>query len=414
MLDDDNKTITTVAWSEICPWLIIFRTFRLATGLRTMFLGAVASLLTLSGWALLGHAFYNDDDIPGWMSPKEGCPWTAIDEAVEDMPRVPNEGDFQETFLRAPGDGSVPGNPVCGTWTQLSRPLLGIFRRDVTSTDFLCMGLCGLWSLAIWAFFGAVITRTAAVRLAVDEQIGLGAALRFARSKWISYVGGPLFLMTVILAAAFLIWTASWITRLGGVGVWFMAVFWPLALLLGLGMMVLMLGLLFGWPLMWSTISTEGRDTFDALQRAFDYVRRRPLHYLFYASVAAALGGLGWLLVKNVAAGVVGMSYWAAAWVAGWDVVAGNGLIHFWCVCIKLLAVGYIYGYFWTASVAVYLLLRHDADGTEMDEVFLDDDADEQAFGLPSITTDAAGAPIVDDDIPEVEPDDEPTSEETE
>ena len=82
-------------------------------------------------------------------------------------------------------------------------------------------------------------------------------------------------------------------------------------------MALLLLGLLFGWPLMWATISAEGTDSFDALSRSYAYVFQRPLHYLFYALVAGVIGWLGWLLVQNFAAGVVWMGYWAAGWGSG-------------------------------------------------------------------------------------------------
>ena len=58
---------------------------------------------------------------------------------------------------------------------------------------------------------------------------------------------------------------------------------------------------------------------------------------------------------------------------------------------MKLLAVGYLFSYFWTSAVAIYFLFSRDIDATEMDEVFLDADADEQAVGLPTIATDRAG-----------------------
>jgi hypothetical protein len=125
------------------------------------------------------------------------------------------------------------------------------------------------------------------------------------------------------------------------------------------------------------------------------------------------IGWLGWLLVQNFAAAVIWLSYWAAGWGCGKEqlnallhggkdlsAVArfGAGLIVFWVGCVKLLAVGYLFSYFWTASAAVYFLLRRDVDATEMDEVFLDADASEQTYGLPPIQTDAAGAPVVNDD----------------
>jgi hypothetical protein len=57
------------------------------------------------------------------------------------------------------------------------------------------------------------------------------------------------------------------------------------------------------------------------------------------------------------------------------------------------LAAGYQAGFLWVAAVGVYLLLRKDIDGAEMDEVYVED---EQEYGMP---------PLVDDPvtgIPEV------------
>jgi hypothetical protein len=189
-------------------------------------------------------------------------------------------------------------------------------------------------------------------------------------------------------------------------------VIWPLALAMGFVMAILLLGALFGWPLMWATISTEGTDSFDALSRTYAYTFQRPLHYLFYAIVAGFVGWLGWLLVVNFAAGVIWMGYWAAGWGLGLerlnaimnagDTLPGLGasgvtLLQFWTGCVKLLAVGYLFSYLWSASAAIYLLLRRDVDATEMDEVHLDADESEQTFDLPKVATDAAGAPVVEE-----------------
>ena len=73
-------------------------------------------------------------------------------------------------------------------------------------------------------------------------------------------------------------------------------------------------------------------------------------------------------------------------------------MIHFWAGCVKLLAVGYLFSYFWTASTAVYFLLRRDVDHTEMDEVFLDADQSEPSPELPIIGKDPADAPVAERD----------------
>ena len=268
--------------------------------------------------------------------------------------------------------------------------------------------------MAVWALLGGAISRIAAVQLAAEERIGWGAALRFAASKWPSYFAAPLLPLLGVVLVAVPLWVLGLLLRLDA-GVVLGGLLWPLALLAGLVMALLLLGLGFGWPLMWATISTEGTDSFDALSRSYAYLFQRPLRYLFYVLVAVVLGGLGWLLVRNFAAAVIWLSYWAAGWGSGSDRIAriaeiqgvgsesggmarfGGRMIHFWASCVRFLAVGFFYGYFWTAASAIYLLLRRDVDATETDEVFLDADKSEPEHGLPPSGTDQEGAPLAAD-----------------
>jgi hypothetical protein len=271
----------------------------------------------------------------------------------------------------------------------------------------VCLILCGLWGVVVWALFGGAICRTAAVQLAADEQVGLGAALRFAWRKWPAYCAAPLMPVGGVLLAAICVAVLGLFMH--WLGLWLGGILWPLVVLAGFIMAMLLLGGLFGWPLMWGAISAEGTDSFDALSRSYAYTFQRPLHYLFYAVVAAVIGWLGWLLVQNFASAVIWLSYWAAGWGCGKEQLnaiihgsqqlsavgkIGAGLITFWVGCVKLLAVGYLFSYFWTASAAIYFLLRRDVDATEMDEVFLDADQSEPAGELPPITSDQAGAPV--------------------
>src|SRR5262249_34946277 len=48
-----------------------------------------------------------------------------------------------------------------------------------------------------------------------------------------------------------------------------------------------------------------------------------------------------------------------------------------------LLIVGFAYAYFWTAATQVYLLLRRKVDDTDLDEVYLEDEAPEDPFAQP-------------------------------
>jgi hypothetical protein len=422
MAEHDSNTIRAIAWSEVFPWLNIVRVFRVAIAPRVLVLAAVAILITAVGWAAVGTIFGTDSPATSWLEPFTACPWRAVTIPVPDRPAVLNSGaemglgNREGVCVLREASTAGPHDPVSHSWGLLVLPATeGLQNTNQPIRAVVCLFLCGLVSVAVWAFFGAAICRIAAVQLAADEQVGVGAAVRFACKKWPAYFAAPLFPVGGALLAAIPVLVLGLIMKLS-VGMLLGGLLWPLALVAGLLMTLLLAGVLFGWPLMWATISAEGTDSFDALSRSYAYLFQRPLHYLFYAFVAGVIGWLGWLLVQNFAAGVVWMAYWSAGWGSGGDQIgaiigggtelsglsyAGAVLVRFWAGCVKLLAVGFLFSYFWTAAVAIYFLLRRDVDATEMDEVYLDADASEHTFGLPTVTTDQAGAPVVKDDVAE-------------
>jgi hypothetical protein len=412
MAESNSPTIRAIAWFEVFPWLNIVRAFRLAIAVRSLILGAMGILLTVLVWGVIGMTFGTDPtktpgpdaEVTGWLQQFAANPWAELTSIVPDKPDVPALSMNPATWR--------PVGPITRCWTLLSSPAMeGLSQTGCSVRSVVCLVLCGLWGAAVWAFFGAAICRTAAVRLAADEQVGMAAALRYASRKWPAYFAAPLLPVCAVVFATIIIFLLGLIMR-ANAGLVLAGVLWPLVLVAGFLMAVLLLGLLFGWPLMWAAISVEGSDSFDALSRTYAYVFQRPLRYLFYVVVAGVIGWLGWILVREFAAGVVWLGYWAAGWgcgreqidavLSGSDTLTGvgqfgAGLIHFWVGCVKMLAVGYCFSYFWTASAAVYFLLRRDVDATEMDEVFFDADAAEQEPPLPSV---ADSGPVVGNGAP--------------
>jgi len=181
----------------------------------------------------------------------------------------------------------------------------------------------------------------------------------------------------------------------------------------------LLVGLLFGWPLMWPTVSAEGTDSFDALSRSYSYTYQRPVHYLFYAAVAGILGMLAWVVVLIFTHGVISFSYWAASWGSGSDRIQtikqiaeaspalagqaspdagdvlrlGSRAIGFWVRVVKYIAAGFLFSYFWCAATYIYFLLRQAVDATEMDEVAVEEEP--ESYGLPPMSSEPGGAPQV-------------------
>jgi hypothetical protein len=66
-----------------------------------------------------------------------------------------------------------------------------------------------------------------------------------------------------------------------------------------------------------------------------------------------------------------------------WYNLVGAGMVAFWLGLVFLLILGFSYSYFWSASTIVYMLLRRSVDAAEMDEVYLDEDEGDGAFGGP-------------------------------
>jgi hypothetical protein len=419
-----------VAWQEIFPWLLLVRSFRISIQVWQLLLAAAGVFLTIVGWWLLAWVFQGTGEAPlkDWLGSSyyQSCPWNERDwkerhgawpwrsmgappagELVQLAPGQAADAGHLPVQSGPPQLGRYPSNPFLGVWEQLRAPFRQLFDWGVGITGLAFLLCACLWAAAVWALFGGAITRRAALQFGREENIGLKASLRYSAGKWGSYFLAPLLPLVGVLICACPVLALGLLMWLDA-GVLLAALVWPLALLASLLMALLLMAMLFGWPLMWPTISTEGTDSFDALSRSWSYVYHRPLHYLFYAAVVTGLGGLGWLLVTYFADWVAYLPLWAASWTAGGqrmdEIMSGAeslnfmgrwgaGLIHFWGGCVRLLAIGFAYSYFWTASTGIYFLLRRDDDGTDLDDVHLE--PADQTYGLPPLEKDAAGVPVV-------------------
>ena len=180
----------------------------------------------------------------------------------------------------------------------MTRPFIEMFQADLTAGGFLFLLLCGIWELIVWGLFGGAITRIAALKFTRDEAPGIVAALRHATSKLPSYslppmialAGASVFAIQLVILGLFM--RADILALVA-------AVFWPFVFMLGLMMAVLLLGALFGWPLMWATVSVEGTDAFDALlSRSYAYTYHRPWRLLWYVLFAGFLAVVSMFVVK--------------------------------------------------------------------------------------------------------------------
>lgn len=403
-MPEDAGPIRKVAWQEVFPWLMLLRGIRQALDSRKLLLAAVALLLTWAGWWIISWIF----------SGKEGD--ILLYDAVASYSRRPWDAGYGANLLPVEriaetGGGSAgwsTSNPLFDPWRRLADPFRTIFDAKTSLVGLAHALLSALWALLVWSLFGAAIVRIAAAEWTREERLGLRAALRHARAKWRAYFAAPLLpligIALLALPMALLGLVMQW-----DVGAILGGLVWPLVLLGGLIGAIFLVGLLFGWPLMWGAIGVEGMDSWDAISRSYAYVYQRPLHYLFYALVAAVVGALGWLFVSSFAALVIYLAAWGTSWGAtserieqieaaqpaavaalDWPAesdeaaaadaetppgtrTAAAAMIGFWSAGVRLWALAFAYSYFWTASTGIYLLLRRDTDDTPLDDIQLDE-----------------------------------------
>jgi len=405
-MSDQRTILKGFSWNDCCPWIVMFRTVALATRARTLLLGALGLLMTTLGWWVASKVFIGEERL-GELWSEQPAFAAHVDASVRLPIHAPGGADT-EGFpppITLFGQSIHLGEPLLSTWKKLGQPFYQLFHTSNGTRQLAYYLFGGLWSLVVWSFFGCAICRIATVSLAREEHVGLSDAIAFAKRKWLSHVIAPL----VPLWGILILWIPSvvcgWIMN-ADVGVVLGGLYWPLALLTGLIMALLGIGLFFGWPLMWGTIASEGSDSFDALSRSYAYTYQRPLKFFLYVLLAIVLGILGWIIVTLFAETVIYMCYWATGWGAGFDrinpgaiaaaataaeseqsgtFVLGSRIIYFWNGCVRVLAASFSYSFFFVAMTGVYLLLRRDVDQTELDEVYFEED--DEINDLPPLTT---------------------------
>jgi hypothetical protein len=440
---EHTTKVREVAWSELFPWMILLRSVRISLMARVFILGAAGLLATMLGWWALSSLFSGSTDpvVMEWRrnidlgiwedSLQRGIPNPWVNTAAQSAGEV-FESAANSTLVRAP----------INIWLYITRPFFQMFEGELTANGFVFLLLCGMWELLVWGLFGGAITRIAALKFTRDEAPGIVAALKHSASKILSYSLPPLGALAGTAVFVLQLVALGAIMR-ADVGAFVVALAWPFVLLLGLMMAVLLLGALFGWPLMWATVSVEGTDAFDALSRSYAYTYNRPLRLLWYVLLAGFLAVVSMFVVKLFASSAVALGNWGIAWGADEqteDVVVdpprvpaivippppappavgivttapdateappslpppieptepsqlqltSAKIVHFWKQLVAVLVAGFQAGFLWVSAVGIYLLLRRDIDGVQMNEVFVDQDDD---YGMTSLIDEAGNAP---------------------
>lgn len=366
----NDGTLRRIAWRRIFPWILLFRLPRLATRVPLLLLGAIAMALLPLGWQAAAWVCFPGEDIPPRQVAGE---WIL-------SPSPPHDFLHPQRLLEPIANYGVRAfTRRLAWWTNwLSSP------PPPTTAAYLCLGL--LWSLSVWSFFGAAISRIALADLGCHKRVGFGESISFAARRVRAVITAPLmpFAAFVVLGLAPLL--VGVVSQMPSFGELLAGLLWLLILPIGVLMTLIAYGLFFGWPLMAPVIAAERNgDSFEALSRAYAYCTQRPFHLLLYALFASVLGGATWVLVDAFAQTLLHLTAMGAVWgdadpsivrgLNGWPTRPDErfSLFAFWRATIELFAAGFHFSFFWCAASAVYLMLRRHVDETNFDELDVGD-----------------------------------------
>lgn len=436
--------VNKVSWQALCPWTIIFRSLSSATSVTVLTLALLGLVAMPMGW-ILSETLFIDQTLQS-------------DQRMSELIQY-NRNPYKRVFLATDQDANsinILGARLSGprmVFTQLVDPFTQLFsippyhtidgggtegtsRWSVRAFFYLLTG-CAT-NLLIWSFVGVAICRVCMLKLTRNEPMSLDEAFEFGIEKCLAALGA---VGIPLLAVAAMCVPTFFLGLLMGadLGVLIVGLVWFVVLALAAAMAILLLGLMFGWPLMVASVACEGQNNFDAMTRSYAYTFQRPLNYAMYLIIAMVFGGFCWLVIANLTDGIVNLSYWSTSFgttiVSGddsrMDVVrslmspttvdeagnviaddpstmlyAGQSMIRGWSWLARSVAAAFIYGLFWCMASAIYLLLRKDVDDTEMDEISVVNQ--QRTYELPPLKTDENGIPQVQTPTPAAEPNNEP------
>jgi hypothetical protein len=307
---DEAQTVRSINWREVFPFTNLFKAFRVAVHPSKLVLALTALLAIYFGGRIMDVCWPAKH-----MVQPESAMWRPNPHGTAASPR----GVFISFFdFEIEQVNSVAHNVVAG---NLDRACGAVVAFVVVGPSWLLTEHCvffflfGAWFLLIWSVFGGAIARIAAVHIARDEKISVRQAMRFSLNKLLSFVFAPLIPVLILFVIGAVLAASGWILfHIPIVGPIVASLLFFLALVAGLVMTLVLLGLVGGFNLMYPTVAVEGSDSFDAISRSFSYVFARPWRMLFYTAVAVVYGALTYLFVRFFIWLMLALTHFFVSW----------------------------------------------------------------------------------------------------
>ena len=396
-----------VAWDAIpytrmFPWLRFGRVFWIALDPRLLTLGSCAVLLLLGSGKVLEHL------LPRTLEEKRIV--SAAEENLFDLADSGSSLLDGGVKLRWPflARGQVPAllplQPLSQPTAYFFEPLSVWLNPRSSLQDRVRSGLWLLIAGLIWSWFGCAMGRISAVRLARRQQVSLWDGLKYSFSRTVDLLAAPGLPLFGIAVCGIGCGVVGFLSAIPVAGELILALMWGLLLLAGLVILILWLGLFFGWPLMIAAINVEGCDGFEAFSRSYNYIIERIWHYLGYWLLTAILAAFTTLITGGVIfltwqIAVVSTSLWVGSPVVelipsdpliiDWKLAASTSthsatesaialrVFWYWQQLLALVLISYVQSFYWTSTILIYFLLRRSIDANDFDEIYLPQQPDE-------------------------------------
>ncbi len=205
--------------------------------------------------------------------------------------------------LRQAGSLLVEGTlPVLvEPFTKLFLPVVRMLDPNLSFWTRVYLLAALVWTIAVWAFAGGVITRLAASDYAGTEYVSYPQAAKYVIKRYVHYVASPLAPVIAVALIVILMALYGFVALIPILGdVFLYGLGFPLVILGGAFIAFALVGLI-GYPLMYPTVSAEGSDFLDTVSRSYSYVFQAPVSYLWYNLVSLLWGSLAVLFVVTVA-----------------------------------------------------------------------------------------------------------------
>lgn len=350
--------VVKVDWyRSLTGWYPLMRSLPLAWRSTWLLPSLVGVLLTQQVWELGGRLFSEPVTYWGSAGPQDFDLRSALNTGYVGVWR-----QWLAPFSNVIGTGAYNG--AAWTWTKAATISFGT-----------------LGSLLIWSAIGGWIARRSVVELGTRSTEEWGTTWKVVRDRWISFVLALLSPIGIILALLAGVWLIGTLAKLGSIGVLISSILMIPALLLLFPITRVAMNWALGLPLLFSAVATEKKaDGFEGFSRGFAYISQAPVPMLIAVLLAHAISLAGETALYYGIATIWSFIAGTYIWGAGASQAEAIGLLTvekmpLWMIignnAAFYLSRAFCFSYFFTASTAIYLILRNTVDQTDIDQIDL-------------------------------------------